>query len=433
MADRKRVIIIGAGFAGLDATTTLSRYNLDIVLIDRNNFHTFTPLLYQVATCGLDPSSIAYPVRSIFRNQRNVHFLMGEVQAIDTQQQIVTVDVDHEIRQEHYDYLLIASGSITNHFGQANIEKHTFGLKNLEDALILRQHILKLFERAAWTSNQAERTALTTFVVVGGGATGLETAGALYELYNHVLKQEYRDHEPALKATVILLEASDKLLAPYTPHLQQSALQQLQTIGVDVRLNTAVQDVSDTHVALKDGTTIPTHTLIWAAGVKASPVAQMVGVELQRGGRIPVKPTLEVIGLENVYAVGDIAYLLDDKGEPYAQVIQVAKQQGHLAAQNILKNAIGEPQMSFVYNDFGIMATIGRNRAVAWLFYKVQLTGYIAWLGWLFLHLVTLMGFRNRISVFISWVWNYLTYDRSVRLAYHHQVLEKEPAVPNNP
>ncbi len=415
MTERKRIIIIGAGFAGLDAANALNGQDVDVLVIDRHNYHTFTPLLYQVATCGLDPSAIAYPVRTIFRRHRNVHFLMGNVEGIDTAGRNVTVRTEDATRTEHYDWLLLAAGSVTNFF-RPEVERNAFGLKDLEDAIVVRQHILKLFEKATWAQDAAQRQAFTTFVVVGGGPTGIETAGALYELYNYLLAQEYGSDQPPLKARVILLEATDRLLAPYPTALQQAAVKQLASLGVEVMLNAVVERAEPDRVVQKDGRTIPTYTLVWAAGVKASPLVEMLGVPLQRNHRVAVRPDLRVEGLEGVYAAGDLAYLLDEKGEPYPMVIQVAKQQGRRAARNILKEMRGEAPETFVYRDLGIMATIGRRRAVAWIFNRVQMAGLLAWFAWLFLHLVTLMGFRNRASVFINWVWNYLTYDRSVRI-----------------
>jgi NADH dehydrogenase len=416
-----RVIIIGAGFGGLYAARQFCGKNVDVLLIDRNNYHTFTPLLYQVASSGLEAEGIAYPVRGIFRGKTNVRFLLGEVTAIDTVSQRVIVQAQDEVREESYDYLIVAGGSVTNYFGNADLERHAFGLKDLDDAVGLRHHILKLFERAAWESDAALRKALMTIVVVGGGPTGLETAGAMLELYRFVLRHDY-GHEGDMHARVILVEATDRLLAPYPTGLQQAALEQLRSLGVEVLLGSPVDQVADDHVTLKDGTYIPTHTLIWAAGVKASPLATMLGVELQRGGRIPVQPTLEAVGLQNVYVIGDMAHLNDENGQPYPMLAPVAQQGGTLAAHNILRRMAGETQQTFRYNDRGTMATIGRNRAVAWVFNRIPLTGYFAWVAWLGLHLLTLIGFRNKVSVLINWVWNYLTFDRSVRI-----ILDGEP------
>lgn len=414
-----RIVIIGAGFGGLYAARTLANKPVDVLVIDRDNYHTFTPLLYQVATCALDPSDIAYPVRSIFRRTANVNFLLGEVTAIDYAQQQIEVRGNGRVSRILYDYLIIATGSRPNYFGNKKLAEYAFVLKTVGDAVVLRNHILKVFEKAAWTDDPDDQAALLTLVVVGGGPTGLETAGALYELYNHVLRNEFAGRK-TLRARVLLLEAMDRILLPYPDTLQKAAIRQLESLGVEVRLNAMVETVARDHVVLKDGSTIPTHTLVWSAGVKASPVGEMLGVALQRVGRVPVTPTLEVIGRENIYAIGDIAYLEDPKGEPYPMLIPVANQQGALAARNILNRLEHKPQVEFAYKDKGIMATIGRRRAVAWLFYRIRLTGFIAWLAWLVFHLITLLGFRNRVSVFLSWVWNYFTYDRSVRIILEH-------------
>ena len=415
MQSRSRVIIIGAGFAGLYAAKTLAHKDVEVLLIDRNNFHTFTPLLYQVATCALDPSSIAYPVRSIFRNATNVHFMLGEVSGIDTDEQQVQVETQQGQRVETFDALLVATGSVTNFFGNVQLAQHAFELKTLNDAVQIREHILRLFERAAWSQDDAEKQALTTILVIGGGPTGLETAGALYELYTHVLEQEYNDQHQ-LKTRVILVEGTDHLLHPYPERLQQAAVKQLESLGVEVMLNTRVEEIHPDHVIMADRSIVQTHTVVWSAGVQGAPISQELSVELRANGQLPITPTLEVIGLEGVYAAGDLAYLQDKKGNPYPMLIPVAKQQGILFAKNLLRQLDGKPTQEFRYRDRGIMATIGRRRAVAWLYYRIQLTGFLAWLSWLFLHIVTLLGFRNRIAVFFSWVWNYLTYDRAVRL-----------------
>lgn len=413
---KTQVIVIGAGFAGLNAAQLLSKQpNVDVLLVDRNNYHTFTPLLYQVATSGLDPSSIAYPIRTIFRDKHNVHCLMGEVTAINHTDKVVEIQTANGVRQDAYDYLVVATGSVTNYFGIESLEKYAFEVKSLEKSVELREHILRLFERAAWTDDVELKNALMTMVVVGGGPTGIETAGAMYELYSYVLKQEYDDRYE-LKARVILLEAMDNLLLPYPDSLQASAKAQLTDLGVEVMTGAMVEDAGEDFIQLKDGETIKTHTIVWSAGVKVSPLAQMLDVKLAKGGRVPVEPTMQVIGRDRIYVAGDMAFLEDPDGEPYPMLIPVANQQGKLVAKNIIAELQNQPLETFKYNDRGIMATIGRTRAVAWIFYRIQLTGFLAWLGWLFLHLIMLMGFRNRVSTFFSWVWNYFTYDRSVRI-----------------
>jgi NADH dehydrogenase len=422
--NRPTVAIIGAGFGGLNATKQLAKADVDVLLVDRQNFHLFTPLLYQVATSGLEPGEFAYPVRGIVRGMSNVRFLLGSVESIDPANKTITVRSGQTTHHESYDYLIVAAGTRTHYYGMAQIEQHAFGLKSLADGVALLNHLLKCFEDAAWLGDPEEKRALTTMVVVGGGPTGLETAGALSELYRYVLDQEYANQIPTNMGRVILVEMMDHLLDPYPTRLQAAARQQLEELGVEVILGSGVVEADHDHIRLSDGRIIRTHTLVWAAGVKASPVADMLNVPLRGAGQVPVLPTLQTIGHDDIYVVGDMAYLEDDQGQPYPMVIPVAKQQGMLAAKNILRRLQNEPQHPFTYDglrDRGIMATIGRSRAVAWVFYKVQLTGFLAWLAWLGLHLIMLMGFRNRLNVFVNWVWNYLTYDRSVRIILEHQ------------
>ena len=423
----KRAVIVGAGFGGLHAARVLANRDIDVLLIDRNNYHTFTPLLYQVATCGLEASEIAHPVRPVFRGAGNISFLLAEVTSIDTAGQVITVrmsDGDDREREEQYDYLIVAAGSVTNFFGNEQVKANSFELKSLDDSLALRNHILRLFERAVWTQDSDARQALTTVVVVGAGATGLEMAGALYELYAKVFQREFAGLTPR----IVLVEATDKVLAPYPEELRSAAREQLESLGVEVRLGAPVVEAANNYVVLKDGSKIGTHTLIWAAGVKASPLAEMLGVKLERGGRVRIKPTTEVEGLERVYVVGDMAYLEDAHGQPYPMMIPVAKQQGVLAAENILRDLKGWQPHEFRYIDRGIMATIGRSRAVAYIFNRIKLRGYLAWIAWLTLHLIALLGFHNRLAVFLHWVWNYFTFDRSVRVILGDQP-EKAPTM----
>jgi NADH dehydrogenase len=394
MEKSKRAVIIGAGFGGLFAARTLAGKPIEVLLVDRNNYHTFTPLLYQVATSALDPSQIAHPIRSIFRAAENTHCLMGEVTEIDTQSKKVVIEMEDSQRSENYDYLIIATGSVPAYFGNEDFKNHAFELNTLEDAIALRNHILRLFEQAAWTKN---------------------TAGALYELYNHVLHREFSP-DKRLRARVVLVELLPELLASYPVKLRQAALEQLESLGVEVILENPVTVLAEDHLQLADGRTIPTHTVIWTAGVEASPAADFLGIKLMSSGRIPVKQTLELEGCEGVYAIGDIAYLEDPYGVPFPMLIPVAKQQGILVAKNIIRHIYGFELQTFKYHDRGIMATIGRRRAVAWIFNRIQLRGFIAWLAWLGLHLLTLLGFRNQLNVLVNWVWNYFTYDRSVRI-----------------
>lgn len=419
-----RVIIIGAGFGGLYTARGLADKSVDVLLIDRNNYHTFTPLLYQVATSGLDPSEIAYPIRTIFSRNKNIAFLMGTVNQIDYVQKTVTVEAIDGIRTEHYDFLVIATGTTTNFFGNSEIETFAFGMKTLSEAVSIRNHILRILEKAAWETDPKTVQRLTTIVVVGGGATGLETSGAIFELYNLILEREYHS-QLNLKEKVILVEASDTVLNGYPETLRASALKQLRSLGVEVRLNTSVKGVGADHIVLSDGTEIPTATLIWAAGVKASNILNQLEVPLRRGNRVPVNGAMQVLERESIYAVGDITYIEDENGNPYPQVIPVALQQGKLAAKNILAEIQQQPLETFTYHDRGMMATIGRSRAVAYVYNRIAISGWFAWVSWVILHIIWLMGFRNRISVFLSWLWNYITYDRSVRI-----ILDQESIKP---
>ncbi|NIV14328.1 MAG: FAD-dependent oxidoreductase [Aliifodinibius sp.] len=424
MRDRvKRVVIIGAGFGGLFAAKALADKPVEVILIDRNNFHTFTPLLYQVATCALDPSEIAHPVRTIFRDNKNIIFLLGEVLDIRAEQKEIRVRAEKLTHTIRYDYLIIAAGSETNFFGNDEIKKFAFDLKTLSDSVDLRNHALRLFERAIWVDDPIERTSLLTFVVVGGGPTGIETAGALYELYNHVLDQEYSNED--LHARVILVEMEDSVLNTYPDRLQLKAKKQLKSLGVELKLGTPVSNIGQSQVELGDGSIIPTQTLIWAAGIKGASIANKLGADLGSGNRIRVNSDLRVIGFDDIYCIGDMSYLEDINGRPYPQVSAVAQQQARVAAKNILGQISGGERKEFKYLDLGGMATIGRRRAVAWLFNRVPISGFFAWLTWLVFHLITLIGFRNRLNVLINWIWNYLTYDRSVRI-----ILEK--SLPRN-
>lgn len=406
---RPKVVIIGAGFGGLFTARQLARTNVDVLMVDRNNYHTFSPLIYQVATCGLDIEDVAYPVRKIFARSRNIKFMLGEVIDIRPHESQIEVRTNGRTLDIDYDYLIMAAGSVTNYFGNAEIEENALPLKTIEDSVRIRNHILRLFEKADWMEDEVVLRAMTTMVVVGGGPTGLETAGAMLELYDNVLRHEYprlRDMPPR----VILVEATDTLLRPYPESLQQSALAQIEAMGVEVLLGKMVKSYDGYRVQLSDGSLIDTRTLVWATGVKGSPLAGKLSGDLARGGRIPVEPTMRVKGIDNVYALGDIAYLEDPDGNPYPQLIPVAQQQAKLAAKNILRRTTGVSEKHFTYFDKGTMATIGRRRAVAWVFNRVPVSGFIAWLAWLGLHLITLIGFRNQLNVFVNWVWNYIRF-----------------------
>lgn len=408
---RPRVVVIGAGFGGLNAARALAQGDVDVLVLDRNNYHGFWPLLYQVATAGLESEAIAYPVRAILREHRNVSFEMVEVRGVDFERRLVHTDGE----SIEYDYLVLAAGSANNYFGNNSLAENTYGLKDLNDAERLRNRILSAFERAVRETDPARRAALLTLVVVGGGPTGVELAGAFAELISHVLHQDYPMLDVS-QARVILVEASDRLLQPFPEHLQRKALERLQRMGVEVMLKRAVDSVDDLGVTFKDGDSIAASTVVWAAGVRASTLADGLGVEQARGARVKVMPTLNLAERPEVFVVGDMAYLEGYKGnQAYPMVAQVALQMGRRAGQNILARVRGQDMHTFQYFDKGQMATIGRRAAVMDAF-GVRISGFFAWLGWLFIHLMYLAGFRNRLVVLANWAYNYFTYDRGVRL-----------------
>ncbi len=414
---RPRVVIVGAGFGGLSAACYLAERNIDVLVMDRRNYHGFWPLLYEVATAGLEPESIAYPVRAILQDYRTASFYMAEARGFDFERKIVRTDGNPIA----YDYLILSAGSANNYFGNETLAERTFSLKDIDDAERLRNHVLSMFEQALRETNPMRRARLLTFVIVGGGPTGVELAGAFAELIRHVLHKDY----PMLDVTearVLLVEAMGNLLGPFPESLQQDAKVQLERMGVEVKLKTAVEAVEDGMVTFKDGTHIGADTVVWTAGVRASPLAEALGVPLARGFRVPVEPTLNLKDHPEVFVIGDMAYLegFQKPDRPYPMVATVAIQQGKHAARNILAQTRLQPMKKFRYLDKGSMATIGRRAAVMQSF-GIKLSGFAAWVGWLFVHLISLVGFRNRLIVLTNWAYNYLTYDRGVRLITGNQ------------
>ena len=403
---RPHVVIIGSGFGGIRAAKGLADVDVDVTLIDANNFHTFQPLLYQVATAGLDADDIGFPIRRIFRRNRSVTFVLGEVTAIDLHGRTVAV---RDGRSFDYDFLVIAAGTISTSFGVDGVDGNTFPLKTLDDALRLRSHLLTQFERASAAGDPPVDLGI---VVVGGGPTGVEMAGGLRELIDRVFRKDY----PGLAATdipITLIEAADRVLGPFQPALSEQAAATLRHRNITVELGVGVDRVEPDGVVLRDGRVFSAGTIIWAVGVTASPVAGLLGVPLGRGNRIPVADDLSLPGHPNVFAIGDIAL---PPGDPLPQVAQPAIQGGtHVAAQ-IRARLAGRPTSPFHYRDKGSMATIGRNQAVVEFPNGLRFHGFIGWLMWLGLHLIELMGFRNRANVLLNWTWNYLTYDRAARL-----------------
>jgi NADH dehydrogenase len=404
---RPRVVVVGAGFGGLTAARKLAKAPVDVLLLDRTNYHLFTPLLYQVATGGLEPEEIAHPVRRILRGVHNVAFRVATVQGVDLDARVLHTDAG----PQPYDYLVLAAGSTTNFFGlDAPGAK---GLKDLREALTLRNHILSCVEQAAWESDPERRRTLLTFVVVGGGPTGVEMAGALAELLRLALPRDF----PSLDfsaARVVLLEASDTVLAHFRPRLRRSAVKALRRKGVDVRLGARVARIDGDTVHLADGGQIAAATLVWAAGVRAAALPGAVGAPEGRANRLAVDATLRLQGHPEVFVAGDMAGFEQD-GAPLPMVIPVAIQEGEHIAAEIARACAGDRPRPFRYRDPGTMATIGRNAAVAQIG-PVSLSGFLGWLAWLGLHLLRIIGLRNRLLVLINWTWDYFFYDRAVRL-----------------
>ncbi len=406
-----RVVVVGAGFGGLSIARSLSKSEVEVLVLDRRNYHGFWPLLYQVATAGLEPESVAYPVRAILRDYPNVNFQMAEVQGVDFEKrQVLTADGE----PIDYDYLVLSAGSTNNYFGNSSLAKHTYGLKDLDEAVELRNRVLSVFEQAVRETDPVKRAALMTFVIVGGGPTGVELAGSFAELVRHVLRKDY----PMLNTSetrIMLIEASDHLLAPFSESLRLNAKHQLEQMGVEVKLKTAVSEVDENTVRFKDGSEIASRTVVWAAGVRSALLADALQVQLGRGARVRVAPTLNLPEHPEVFVIGDMAYLEGYKRQAFPMVAPVAIQQGRQAAHNILAQARRKPMRNFRYFDKGSMATIGRKAAVMDAF-GIHLTGFFAWLSWLFVHLLFLVGFRNRLIVMANWAYSYFTYDRATRL-----------------
>ena len=405
---RPRVVIIGAGFGGLSAAKKLACAPFDLIVIDRHNYHLFQPLLYQVATAGLSPADIASPIRSILRGQKNAHVILATVSGIDTARKEVVA----EGRRIPYDYLIIATGAEHGYFGH-DWASYAPGLKTIDDATYLRRRILLAFERAEAESDNDERLRLLNFVVVGGGATGVEMAGAIAELAKRALASDFRSIDPRC-ARVILVEAGPRLLAPFDPSLSLAAQHALEQLGVEVRLGANVTDCDCSGVSL-GSERLQTRTIIWAAGVKASPVAEWLAVDSDRAGRVKVNGDLSVPGHPDIFVIGDAAAANGPGGKTLPGVAPVAKQQGWYVAKQLLARAEGKVQPVFRYQDFGSMATIGRKSAVAQLG-AFKVSGLPAWLLWSFTHIYFLIGFRNRLAVAMNWGLNYVTFQRGTRL-----------------
>ena len=408
-----RVVIAGAGFGGLWAARALAGEQVTVHLLDKHNYHTFLPLLYQVAAAELEPGLIARSVRSLVRGQRNVRVAMAAVERIDLHRQVV----DSEEQAFPYDYLILALGSVNHFFAVPGAEANCFTLKSMEEGIALRNHILRCIETASHVAAADARRRLLTFVIIGGGPTGVEYAGALAELLFQPLATDYPELDLRREARVILVEATDRLLPGVGGG--EYASRRLAAMGVEVRLKCAVAEITDNAVVLAGGETIATAAPVWTAGVTGAPLTSAPPLVRVRGGRIPVRPTLQTLEFDNVFVVGDLAYLEQD-GVMLPGVAQVAMQQGVHVAANLGRARRGLPLQPFRYRDKGAMATIGRNAAVARIGDRL-FTGFVAWLLWLAVHIAFLIGFRNRLGVLLNWAWNYIFYERAVRLILPHE------------
>ncbi|MBX7113049.1 MAG: NAD(P)/FAD-dependent oxidoreductase [Myxococcaceae bacterium] len=403
------VVIVGGGFAGLNAAKALGSKPVRVTLVDRHNYHLFQPLLYQVATAGLSAGDIASPIRALLAKHKNIEVMLGEVSHVDVKAKQLTVDG----RMLSYDALILATGVRHSYFGRPEWEHHAPGLKSLDDAFDIRRRVLGSFEVAELEEDDAVRQAWLTFVVVGAGPTGVELAGALAELARHTVANDFRRIDPR-KSKVLLVEAGPRVLNGFDEQLAAKAQLALEKLGVEVRLNTKVTQVTATGVHLGD-TSLPARTVLWAAGVEAEPLSRGMGVKVDRAGRIPVEPTLQIPGYADTYVVGDLAvFSTEDKGT-LPGLAPVAMQQGKHAARNILAKIQGQSAQPFHYVNRGIMATVGRAYGIGQTG-PFKLSGFIGWLGWLFIHLLFLVGFRNRVLVLVQWVWAYVTYQRGARL-----------------
>lgn len=408
---RPRIVVLGAGFGGLTFCQSFRHPDAEVIVVDRQNHHLFQPLLYQVATAGLSAPEIAQPIRSILWDKPNVRVHLSNVEAIRPDAKQVVVNG----RELRYDYLVFGLGGRTSYFGHPEWEQFAPGLKSLEDAQRIRREVLLAFELAENSTDPEEQRRLMTIVVVGGGPTGVELAGAFAELATHVLRRDFKRIDPA-KARVVLVEGSPRLLGQFPADLSDNAAETLTRMGVEVRCGVQVKQLAKSRVELNNGEVIEAANIIWAAGIGASPLTAQLGASTDRAGRVLVQPDLSVTGHPEIFVIGDAAFLVDAKGQTVPGVSPAAMQEGRHVARIIESELEGHPERpAFAYLDKGSMATIGRSAAVA-MVGPVHLTGFIAWLGWLFIHLVFLVGFRNQIAVLWQWFYSYLTYKRGARI-----------------
>ena len=410
--NQKRVIIIGAGFGGLQLAQSLAdKDDFQVVLIDKNNYHQFQPLFYQVATAGIEPSAISFPLRLAFHNHPNIHVRVASVTKIISESNTIETNLG----DISYDFLVMAIGADTNFFGNQNIAEKALPMKSVGEALGLRNRLLESFEKALVSDNQEDRVGLLNIVVVGGGPTGVELSGTLAEMKKHVLPKDYPELDFELMQ-IYIVESGAELLGPMSKNAQTKSKEYLEQLGVNVMLNSRVSDFDGLYVHFADGSKIRTNNLVWAAGVKANAIEGINPSIIMRGGRMKVNNYSQVDGYQNIFALGDVALMTEEKfpnGHP--QVAQPAIQQGKLLAKNLVSLIRGNQPKPFKYRDLGSMATVGRNLAVVDLpFLKFQ--GFLAWLTWMFVHLMAIVGVKNKVLIFINWLWNYVTYDQSLRL-----------------
>jgi NADH dehydrogenase len=412
---KPKVVIIGGGFAGLELVKSLRNANVQVILIDKQNYHTFQPLMYQVATAAIEAESIIHPFRKVFDGQKNFFFRLAEVQQVDTEQQLVETNIGL-IR---YDYLVIATGATSNYFGDLQMEQNAISMKSVDDAIHLRNTILSNFEDSLQLDDHEQLNSLMDYVIVGGGPTGVELAGALSELRKHVFPKDYPELD-FKSMDIHLIQSGGELLKGMSKEASQKSLQFLEEMGVKVWLNRRVKSYDGYTATLDNGETLITRTLIWAAGVTGNPVKGLKPESLLKGNRLQVDVYNRVAGYENVFALGDIAAMVTPENpQGHPMLAQPAMQQGALLGKNLIRLFAGQPLQPFVYNDQGSMATIGRNKAVAdlKLFNKdIKSQGFLAWLIWMFIHLVSIVGFRNRLAIMLNWGWNYFTYNSGNRL-----------------
>ena len=408
-AVRPKVVIVGAGFGGLSAAKALAKAPCDVTVIDQHNYHLFQPLLYQVATAGLSPADIASPIRSVLSRQRNTTVILAEVSGIDVDRRQVLA----EERRIPYDFLILATGARHAYFGHDDWAVHAPGLKRIDDATYIRRRILLAFEKAESETDPERRKALLNFVVVGGGPTGVEMAGAIAELARRALKSDFRTIDPR-SARIILVEAAPRVLTPFDPGLSEGARKSLVELGVEVRLGAAVTSVDGDGVTI-GGERIEAQTIIWAAGVMASSAGHWLGAKSDGAGRVEVEPDLSVPGHGEIFVIGDTALVRSRDGAPLPGIAPVAKQQGAYIAHLLADRFNGRAAPPFRYRDFGILATIGRKHAVVQMG-RFKLSGFFAWLLWCFAHIYFLIGFRNRLAVVLNWGWNYFTFQQGTRL-----------------